>query len=161
MNGFVLLVVSMLVGSHPRVLRYLAPGRAGRGWARADLHRLVAADQATGRHDSRSHRAETHRDWLQQSFYPLTLPLTVGPGSISVAVTLGANAAARTAPLLMVSVLAAAVIAVTIYLSCLVRASRARARRIGHQRLPAAVVFHPGLHRRPDFANGIKALKLL
>jgi len=26
-----------------------------------------------------------------QAFYPLTLPLTVGPGSISVAITLGAN----------------------------------------------------------------------
>jgi multiple antibiotic resistance protein len=27
----------------------------------------------------------------QRAFYPLTLPLTVGPGSISVAITLGAN----------------------------------------------------------------------
>ncbi|HUJ09016.1 MAG TPA: MarC family protein [Verrucomicrobiae bacterium] len=32
------------------------------------------------------------QDPLRQAFYPLTLPLTVGPGSISVAVTLGANA---------------------------------------------------------------------
>ena len=31
-------------------------------------------------------------DPLQHAFYPLTLPLTVGPGSISVAITLGANA---------------------------------------------------------------------
>ena len=30
-------------------------------------------------------------DPLHSAFYPLTLPLTVGPGSISVAVTLGAN----------------------------------------------------------------------
>jgi len=30
-------------------------------------------------------------DALHSAFYPLTLPLTVGPGSISVAVTLGAN----------------------------------------------------------------------
>ena len=29
------------------------------------------------------------------AFYPLTLPLTVGPGSISVAVTLGANSTRR------------------------------------------------------------------
>ena len=28
----------------------------------------------------------------RNAFYPLTLPLTVGPGSISVAITLGANA---------------------------------------------------------------------
>lgn len=42
-------------------------------------------------------RAEMHRrlrprDEFRQAFYPLTLPLTVGPGSISVAITLGANA---------------------------------------------------------------------
>jgi multiple antibiotic resistance protein len=30
-------------------------------------------------------------DLLKHAFYPLTLPLTVGPGSISVAITLGAN----------------------------------------------------------------------
>ncbi len=32
------------------------------------------------------------RDPLRHAFYPLTLPLTVGPGSISIAITLGANA---------------------------------------------------------------------
>ena len=31
-------------------------------------------------------------DPFHNAFYPLTLPLTVGPGSISVAITLGANA---------------------------------------------------------------------
>ncbi len=31
------------------------------------------------------------QDIFRRTFYPLTLPLTVGPGSISVAVTLGAN----------------------------------------------------------------------
>jgi multiple antibiotic resistance protein len=30
-------------------------------------------------------------DLGQRAFYPLTMPLTVGPGSISVAITLGAN----------------------------------------------------------------------
>ncbi len=30
-------------------------------------------------------------DYVRQAFYPLTLPLTVGPGSISVAITVGAN----------------------------------------------------------------------
>ena len=32
------------------------------------------------------------QDPFHNAFYPLTLPLTVGPGSISVAITLGANA---------------------------------------------------------------------
>jgi len=33
----------------------------------------------------------TPEELSQRAFYPLTMPLTVGPGSISVAVTLGAN----------------------------------------------------------------------
>jgi multiple antibiotic resistance protein len=32
-------------------------------------------------------------DWRPRAFYPLTMPLTVGPGSISVALTLGAHRA--------------------------------------------------------------------
>ena len=37
------------------------------------------------------HRNVIRCDPFRQAFYPLTLPLTVGPGSISVAITLGAN----------------------------------------------------------------------
>lgn len=33
----------------------------------------------------------THDSITQRAFYPITMPLTVGPGSISVAITLGAN----------------------------------------------------------------------
>lgn len=39
------------------------------------------------------HQTVAPENPLRQAFYPLTLPLTVGPGSISVAITLGANAA--------------------------------------------------------------------
>jgi multiple antibiotic resistance protein len=35
------------------------------------------------------------QDVFRRAFYPLTLPLTVGPGSVSVAITLGANSAHR------------------------------------------------------------------
>jgi len=37
------------------------------------------------------HRNVDTNDLFKRAFYPLTLPLTVGPGSISVAITLGAN----------------------------------------------------------------------
>jgi multiple antibiotic resistance protein len=44
-------------------------------------------------------------DFGQRAFYPLTMPLTVGPGSISVALTLGANPTpAHTLGILMVAV---------------------------------------------------------
>src|ERR1700751_202598 len=38
-------------------------------------------------------KAVQPQDTIRRAFYPLTLPLTVGPGSISAAITLGANAA--------------------------------------------------------------------
>jgi multiple antibiotic resistance protein len=41
----------------------------------------------------KTHQTVSPEDPLRQAFYPLTLPLTVGPGSISIAITLGANAA--------------------------------------------------------------------
>jgi multiple antibiotic resistance protein len=44
-------------------------------------------------------------DYLsQQAFYPMTMPLTVGPGSISVALTLGANPPPGFRPLLVTAV---------------------------------------------------------
>jgi multiple antibiotic resistance protein len=48
------------------------------------------------KHKDEDERREVHKqmnpeDVLKHAFYPLTLPLTVGPGSISVAITLGAN----------------------------------------------------------------------
>jgi multiple antibiotic resistance protein len=59
------------------------------------------------------------QDAFREAFYPLTLPLTVGPGSISVAITLGANAA-RNHALHPLTILAAfvgcAIIALSIFL---------------------------------------------
>jgi multiple antibiotic resistance protein len=50
---------------------------------------------------------------VRQAFYPLTLPLTGGPGSISVAITLGANAAHGHAlhPLMIVAALVGSALA--------------------------------------------------
>jgi multiple antibiotic resistance protein len=56
---------------------------------------------------------------FSHAFYPLTLPLTVGPGSISVAITLGANATHRYGFHIwniLAAVVAMALIAVSIYL---------------------------------------------
>jgi multiple antibiotic resistance protein len=59
------------------------------------------------------------QDVLRQAFYPLTLPLTVGPGSISVAITLGANSTHRYGVhfwLVLSAVLATLLIGVSVYL---------------------------------------------
>ncbi|HKS68550.1 MAG TPA: MarC family protein [Candidatus Acidoferrales bacterium] len=59
------------------------------------------------------------QDVIARSFYPLTLPLTVGPGSISVAVALGANSTHRYGfhfPVILAAIIAMTVIALTILL---------------------------------------------
>jgi multiple antibiotic resistance protein len=56
---------------------------------------------------------------LQQAFYPLTLPLTIGPGTISVAITLGANlgwGGFNNALVIAATVLTAAIVAGLVFL---------------------------------------------
>ena len=57
---------------------------------------------------------------MRQAFYPLTLPLTVGPGSIAVAITVGANRTEGSQwrwPLTAGLLIGALVIALSIYVS--------------------------------------------
>jgi multiple antibiotic resistance protein len=93
-NSFFLLAVSFLVGTH--ILAFfgisLPVVQVGgglvvisTGWAM--LNRPEDTDkQGAGRH------YVDPNDVFKNAFYPLTMPLTVGPGSISIAITLGANA---------------------------------------------------------------------
>jgi multiple antibiotic resistance protein len=58
-------------------------------------------------------------DPFHYAFYPLTLPLTVGPGSISVAITLGANVPRHhglNIPSILAAILGCILLAVSIYL---------------------------------------------
>jgi multiple antibiotic resistance protein len=58
-------------------------------------------------------------EFSQRAFYPLTMPLTVGPGSIAVALTLGANPTRGLRPLVVTAlahVLGILIVAVTVYL---------------------------------------------
>jgi multiple antibiotic resistance protein len=91
-DSFILLVVSFAVGSH--VLSFfgisLPVVQVGGGLI------VIATGWAMLNQKDESERDKVDRavsctDALKQAFYPLTLPLTVGPGSISVAITLGAN----------------------------------------------------------------------
>src|SRR5690349_2482291 len=65
-------------------------------------------------------KALTRPDLRTRAFYPLTMPLIVGPGSISVAITLGANQAHGLHPLLVQSVAHAVgvlLVAITIFVT--------------------------------------------
>ena len=79
---------------------------------------LHAPDVAPALQDE-ARRVVTSADLRRRAFYPLTMPLTVGPGSISVAIALGANQAqsARSAIVIGIAhVTAVVVVAITIYL---------------------------------------------
>jgi multiple antibiotic resistance protein len=96
MNSFFLLLASCLIGTH--ILTFfgisLPVVQVGgglivisTGWAM--LNRSDEDDEDVEHGGTRKHVSP--RDEFKNAFYPLTLPLTVGPGSISVAITLGAN----------------------------------------------------------------------
>jgi multiple antibiotic resistance protein len=119
MNSFFLLVGSYFVGTY--ILAFfgisLPVVQVGGGL-------LVIATGWTllKQHDEEKHdvqRTVHSQDALRRAFYPLTLPLTVGPGSISVAITLGANAAHSHAlhPLtILAALLGSLLIALSIFL---------------------------------------------
>jgi len=88
-NSFILLGVSIFIGSH--VLQFFGVSIPVVQVAGG----LVLS--ATGwtllrQKDTEPRPQSLNPDTIvQQAFYPLTLPITVGPGSISVAITLGAD----------------------------------------------------------------------
>ena len=92
-NSFFLLVGSYVVGTH--VLAFFGISIpvvqvggglvvTSTGWA------MLKRKDDDERQAVRSNAQP--QDPFRQAFYPFTLPLTVGPGSISIAITLGANA---------------------------------------------------------------------
>jgi len=89
-SSFFLLLGSLFVGSH--VLQFfgisLPVVRIGGGLVvTAFGWKLLNSDAPTKGDDAETRPVSTVPD----SFYPLTMPLTVGPGSISVAITLGSQ----------------------------------------------------------------------
>ena len=94
LNSFLLLIASYFVGTY--ILAFFGISLpvvqvggglilVAMGWAA-----LMQKEEGT----EKTTRQSIHpNDVYGRAFYPLTLPLTVGPGSISVAITLGANAA--------------------------------------------------------------------
>lgn len=122
-NSFILLVCSCLIGTH--ILTFfgisLPVVQVGggliviaTGWAM-----LNSKEDDEDDREGKVRRKVTPRDEFKNAFYPLTLPLTVGPGSISVAITLGANIPHHIGlnPLGLLAVLIGTfIIAVSIYL---------------------------------------------
>jgi len=120
-NSFILLIASFLIGTH--ILHFFGISipvvQAGgglivisNGWAM--LKSKEGMDR--GREVQKKVNLE---DISRSAFYPLTLPLTVGPGSISMAITLGANEPHHLGPNLLAilaAVMGSALTALSIYL---------------------------------------------
>jgi len=91
LNSLVLMVGSYFVGAH--VLNFFGVSlpvvQVGGGLIVVAMGWGVLLEKNESPESTR--RNVRCSDALHSAFYPLTLPLTVGPGSISVAVTLGAN----------------------------------------------------------------------
>jgi len=118
-NSFFLMIGSYFVGSH--LLGFFGVSLpvvevggglivVSMGWTL-----LIAKESVPSAEKS----AGQQKDKFRQAFYPLTLPLTVGPGSISVAVTLGANTTHHYGvriPIIIAPLIATALIGVSIYL---------------------------------------------
>lgn len=120
-NGLILLIASIFIGTH--VLGFfgisLPVVQLGGGLV------VVSTGWTLLRHTDDDSTPDAKRpcneeNYLRQAFYPLTLPLTVGPGSIAVAITVGANRTEGSEwrwPLIAGLVIGSVVIAVSIYLS--------------------------------------------
>jgi multiple antibiotic resistance protein len=121
-NGFFLLIGSLLIGTH--ILAFfgisLPVVQVGGGLVVISTGWALLNQKDDGSDEKPARKAASPRDISERAFYPLTLPLTVGPGSISVAITVGANRppGSETSWFLpLAAILGAAIIGVTIYLS--------------------------------------------
>jgi multiple antibiotic resistance protein len=120
-NCTVLLVASLFVGSY--ILQFfgvsLAAVQVGGGLLVAIAGWRILNQQGDLKDHAIGSQPSDDRI-LSQAFYPLTMPLTVGPGSIAVAITLGSNLHEESHLQLIVSALAAVIgillIGVTIFL---------------------------------------------
>ena len=90
-NGFLLLLGSLLIGSHVLVFFgiTLPVVRIAGGIVVSSMGWQLL--NKGGDVDQKGMGAVTDRQYLREAFYPLTMPLTVGPGSITVAITLGSK----------------------------------------------------------------------
>jgi multiple antibiotic resistance protein len=122
LNGLILIVTSIFIGTY--ILAFfgisLPVVQVGGGLIVISTGWTLLRQPNDPPDEKDAHRACGETDYSRQAFYPLTLPLTVGPGSISVAIAVGANHAEGSQwnwPLIAGMLLGSALISASIYLS--------------------------------------------
>ena len=119
LNSLVLMVGSYFIGAH--VLNFFGVSlpvvQVGGGLIVASMGWSMLLEREDT-HDTARKTVECS-DALHSAFSPLTLPLTVGPGTISVAITLGANSTRRYGfhvVIILAALIAMAAVAITVLL---------------------------------------------
>ena len=100
-NCFALLIVATFVGTY--ILQFFDISLpvvrvAGGLLVAATAWRLLTAEGGDASDAPNTTMQKTAAEVAGRAFYPLSFPLTVGPGSISIAITLGASLPSRGAP---------------------------------------------------------------
>ncbi len=121
LNSFILLIASFLIGTH--VLHFFGISipvvQVGGGLIVISNGWTMLKSKEEVDRGPEVQKKVNPSDVFRSAFYPLTLPLTVGPGSISMAITLGANEPHRIGPnflAILAAVVGSALVAVSIYL---------------------------------------------
>jgi multiple antibiotic resistance protein len=96
-DSFFLMIGSYLIGAHVLGLFgvSLPVVQLGGGMVVVAVGWFMLMQKQNDEAGNPTRRALQPQDEFRQAFYPLTLPLTIGPGSISAAITLGANSTHR------------------------------------------------------------------
>jgi len=122
LNGLLLILGSIFVGTH--ILAFfgisLPVVQVGGGLVVIATGWTLLRQPSEDGGDTGARKECNEDNYFRQAFYPLTLPLTVGPGSISVAITVGADRPEGSEwrwPLIVGMLLGSAMIALSIYLS--------------------------------------------
>lgn len=120
-NAFILLTAGMLAGSH--VLAFFGISlpivrvAGGMVLLAAGWRLLHAGDASDGPVEPVT--TAWDRETKRRGFYPLTFPLTVGPGSLSIAITLGAGVSTESATTLLrvgANIIGIVLVAISVYL---------------------------------------------
>lgn len=95
LNGLILVLASIFIGTH--ILAFfgisLPVVQVGGGLIVISTGWSLLRQTDDSGPDPKGQQECNEAEYSRQAFYPLTLPLTVGPGSISVAIAIGANRA--------------------------------------------------------------------
>jgi multiple antibiotic resistance protein len=121
-NSLILILTSIFIGT--RILAFfglsLPVVQVAGGLIVISTGWTLLRESDDGTDDQHVHKGCKDSDYARQAFYPLTLPLTVGPGSISVAIAVGASRPESSQwswPFLAGMLIGSVLIAASVYLS--------------------------------------------